>query len=120
DRYTLIPSIGLILALVASLPDASRKVAVIVGLAAASTCAVLTVRQLPFWKDEIVLWTRAIQVTQNNFAAENRLGRAYFTTERYAESVPHFREVNRIQPRYEEAYVNLAVALARAGMGDQV
>ena len=55
------------------------------GLSASSSCLpwLATYRQLGYWQDNVTLWSHAIDVTSNNFLAENNLGKALLTKENW-------------------------------------
>jgi len=69
------------------------------------------------------LWTHAIHVTQNNFLAENNLGKALLSEGRVAEGVSHFFRAVTIYPDdpvgnmnigiYEQQQGNLSDAIER-------
>jgi protein O-mannosyl-transferase len=72
DRYTYLPSIGLLIALVWGLADLvpghamARNIVATLGLAALTAC-VLTIRTyLKQWANSLTLFEHALQVTENN------------------------------------------------------
>lgn len=118
DRYTYVPLIGLFV-LVAwggatllwtaarPFPAAAWIVpaGVLVGLSLAAR------QQLSYWKDDITLIGRAIEVTAGNVLAHNNLGNALMRERRTGEAIAHYTEALRLRPDYTLAHYNLANAL---------
>jgi protein O-mannosyl-transferase len=120
DRYTYVPSIGLLLAAVWGLADAAARrlpaaapaagaAAVLVALTAA------TVTQVERWRTPVELWTHTIAVTEDNARAQNNLGHALVKAGRPAEAEQALRESVRLEPSSAESRNNLGVALAERG-----
>ncbi|MBA4149225.1 MAG: tetratricopeptide repeat protein [Verrucomicrobia bacterium] len=138
DRYTYFPLIGIFIALVwwvagrggvvecwsggvmgansntptlhHSNPPVQRlftavAVVAIIGL------ALLSYRQIGFWRDSKTLLERALAVTQNNFLAHNNYGVALADNGKFDEAIIHYRRAIKIKPHYARAYSNLGAAL---------
>lgn len=124
DRYSYVPSIGVFIAVAWSAP---RVWASLVGeardarpLAAAAgvmvvMAALLTHRQVAYWRDSITLFERAVAVTGGNFLAHNNLGEALAAAGRREEAAPHYAEAVRLHPGYAPARNNQGRVLAEAG-----
>jgi tetratricopeptide (TPR) repeat protein len=118
DRYTYLPLIGLFIMLAWGanelLPDRPwRGQALAIGgvlLLAAS--ALLTERQVQFWRDSETLFGHAVQVTRDNYLAYNNLGFYQSGKGRTAEAMQNYRQALKINPAYEDALNNLGYALA--------
>lgn len=80
DRFTYIPSIGIIVALAWTI----RIVAV--GVIAVIACCVITIFNLPYWRDSVALFTHAVSVTNENALAYVKLGDAHLAQNRVAEA----------------------------------
>jgi len=119
DRYTYLPLIGISIMLVWGLgeliprerPWRFKALAVGGGLSLA-ICAVLTERQIRFWRNSESLFTHAVQVTRNNYLAYNNLGFYLNGQGRTAEAMENYRMSLKINPAYEDALNNLGYALA--------
>jgi len=125
DRYSYVPSLGIFVVIIWGTSDLLARIRDTHPAAmrrwswgpAAAACglmlilAVLAYRQVQFWKDDITVWERAVEVTPPNFFSEYNLARAYDTQHRYDEALVHNRACIRIDPNREEAYNNLAVLL---------
>lgn len=121
DRYTYLPSVGLLVALVWLGHEFATRFRVKSGaLALVSTglavaCAGLTWRQTGFWRNTETLFTRAVAVTKDNYLAYNNLGFYFAKHGRSAEAITHYQASVRLKPDYEEALNNLGHALAEQG-----
>ncbi len=120
DRYTYIPIIGIQIATLWTLRDiataASIRRAFAVGAGAILfTCAIATWTTQAAWKNSFTLFTRAVQVTQENYLAWNNLGTWYSEQKLFAESIPCYRESIAIRADYAIAHNNLGHALAETG-----
>jgi protein O-mannosyl-transferase len=120
DRYTYIPSIGVVIAVVFGLMEAvrSRKLQQVLmgaGIIAAMSCIAITRYQIGFWKDDVSVWSRAIEVTQNNFSAHYRLARALGRHGNVDAAIPEYNRAVEIKPDFAEGHCSLGKALALAG-----
>ena len=128
DRYAYLPFVGLFIMvcwLVAELGCAKLHLSPVL-LPAASVVVLLALalvsyRQVGFWSDHITLWTHVLEVTNNNWVAENNLGTALLKTGRMEEAIPHFRAAAALDPTdpnstmnigtYEQMHGNLPAAI---------
>jgi tetratricopeptide (TPR) repeat protein len=115
DRWTYLPHIGLIIALVWSVrdlvratPRTQRALAVVVVVAFAS----VTVANLPHWRASIPLFIHTLQVSPNNFMAHTNLGDAYLKKSELDAAEPHLEAAVELAPAYPEALNNLGVLYA--------
>jgi Tfp pilus assembly protein PilF len=123
DRFTYVPLIGIFVVVawvagdvVARWPPAKWWIsaAAVVALIA---CTAGTLQQVQYWKDGVTLWTRAIDVTPPDQAAQQRyeLGAELYRQHRPADAIPHLMEAIRIQPSYTGAHAELGDALNAVG-----
>jgi protein O-mannosyl-transferase len=136
DRYVYLPLIGVFVAVVwgaAGIFDThgknwlrDRKLAepAFLGATAAVFCVLgfLTVRQIATWRSSNDLWAHALQVTDDNYLAEDYMGsalleQAYETNgQRYSdEATVHFRNAARINPHDAISHLNLGADLHEHG-----
>jgi protein O-mannosyl-transferase len=119
DRYTYIPYIGLFTAVVWGVADATKSAALhrrwIITTAAIvlAVLSLISARQLRFWRSSYDLWTRTLQVTVNNFVAEENLGNSLRDLGRDDEALPHFLNAEQIQPDVAAARLILGESLLR-------
>ena len=140
DRYAYLPQIGVAWALVwgaaelfsagpggraaARRPPAARlrraaRLALGARLAAAGIAllalAWLTHQQLRYWRSDIELWQRAVEVAGSNYYAETELAIELGVVGRVAESLPHFARALALNPRWSRAQANCGFALFLTG-----
>ncbi len=125
DRYTYLPTVGLAIMLSWGTADLlkrfprARTVVAVSALAVCSACMVLTWLQLRYWAGTESLFRHAVDVTADNYVAQNNLADYYLSKLRNDEARAHVIEALRVQPNYAEAHVNLATILRRAGKMDE-
>jgi tetratricopeptide (TPR) repeat protein len=121
DRYSYIPSIGILMILVWGTCQMTREwhyQGIILGTTGgvlALACIVLTRHQIGYWKDDVSVWRRAVAVTENNYEAHNQLGSAFYSQGRMAEAICEFQEVVRLNPGFAGAYNSLGRSFAAMG-----
>jgi len=129
DRYAYLSFIGLFIMACWAVADwademqlspAPLRVACVAILA---VLAIISHRQIGFWNDHITLWTHTLEVTHDNWVAENNLGTALLKAARPEEAIPHFRAAVALYPAdpnsnlnigtYEQMHGNLPAAIER-------
>ncbi len=83
------------------------------GLAAG--LALLTVFQIPVWKDSQTLWTHAIQGSPQSILAHNNLARAYVESGDVDRALTEFNRAVEIRPDYAHGHYNLGLLLMQQG-----
>ena len=104
DRYAYLSFIGLFVMVCWGLRDwaASRQVparwlagaAALLLLALAATAR----HQIGYWQDNLTLWAHTLEITHNNWLAENNYGAALLGENRSEEAIAHFRASAAIFP----------------------
>jgi tetratricopeptide (TPR) repeat protein len=118
DRYVYTPLIGMFVLLVWWVADHSaawpRRAEILGGTVAMVLIffAGLTWRQTGYWKDSFTVFNHALEVTPENFIAENNLGEAYVQTGRPDLAYDHFLRATQQKPRFGLAHYNLGIVLA--------
>jgi tetratricopeptide (TPR) repeat protein len=116
DRFTYVPYIGLFIMIAWGLPELlskwpQRKIALGLSMIIALTIlGICTHRQVSFWNNSFTLFSRAIEVTQNNYVAYNGRGIVYNSISRFQDAIEDYKRAVRINPDYSEAYYNLGIA----------
>jgi len=85
------------------------------GIAAALLllcCALVTLRQVQYWRNSETLFAHAVQVTKNNYLAYNNLGFYQSAAGKTSEAMENYRMALKINPSYEDALNNMGYALA--------
>jgi tetratricopeptide (TPR) repeat protein len=132
DRYTYIPHIGLLIAIVWS-ADAlmerwrvANSVRRLVAVGCVGLLTVDTIIQVGYWKDAESIWVRTIEVTDRNDFAHSTLGqyclRKYYATHKseYLErALKHAREAEQLRPRWIDYEHQLGVMLLHKGKPEE-
>jgi Tfp pilus assembly protein PilF len=121
DRYAYIPFLGLFILLVWLIADLARNskgarpvlACVVVVVLAAYSC--LGYRQAGYWKNNITLFSHALEVTPDNEVAETSLGAAYIEIGRPELALPHLITAVRLDPHSAKAHYWLANTLQVEG-----
>ncbi|HVX12433.1 MAG TPA: tetratricopeptide repeat protein [Pirellulales bacterium] len=117
DRYTYLPLIGIFVVVVWGLGElmqkgwASRNLMLTLGLAAFVSFSACTWVQIGYWRDDIVLWQHAIEITEPNLLAYEHLSEAWLRRGQSAEALPYLEEITRRAPHFTAGHVNLGLAL---------
>jgi tetratricopeptide (TPR) repeat protein len=120
DRYTYLPSLGILLAVVWGVADRSmprgwpHRLALgmaFLGLAASATASR---RQISYWRDTKTLYRHALAVTPDNATAECTLGVALLEADSLSAAIGHLERALVLQPGWVYAEANLGVALLNA------
>jgi tetratricopeptide (TPR) repeat protein len=118
DRYTLLPQLGLILAIGLLLDRILiarniRRVAAIIMSVVIAALMILTFRQVSYWQDSKTLFYQNLEVVGENDLAHFNLGTAYFQNNQLQLAVTHFLAAARINPADATTYNNMGMAYAR-------
>jgi lipoprotein NlpI len=114
DRYTYIPSIGLLFVVAWGADDLFGKWKykhIVLGLSAFASITILTVLtwfQVGYWRDSFSLFDHAVKVTKENDVAYNNRGTIYYEKGEYDMAIADYNKAIEISPRYIEAYYNRA------------
>jgi tetratricopeptide (TPR) repeat protein len=108
-----VPLIGLLIAVVWTIPD--RPVVRGVTVAVLAAWALLTWRQCEVWRDGLTLFQHAVAVTDGNFVAHDNLGVELDRRGRADEALAEYREALRIRPSDRNASENFAQASFASG-----
>jgi len=124
DRFSYLPALGLLLAIVWGVADgvsavlAPRPAAWLLAgalLLALAGETVATRRQIPVWRNDVSLWRHALAVTRENYFAEVNLGAGWLLAGQPAAALQHFREATRLAPQALEAQAGYGEALRQIG-----
>src|ERR1700690_2683903 len=121
DRYAYIPLIGIFVMAVwgaADLADnrqfsfrsRTKTAAIVLAIFVLFTCD-----QIRYWRSSIELWSHAVDVTKDNFFAEENLSVALLASDRSKEALPHLQNAVRIRPSDLGGHLNLAGVLMLGG-----
>ena len=120
DRYAYLPFIGLFIMAVWTAADWLERRHVVLGWQVAASVAVLlslaitSRRQLNYWSDNTVFWSRIVEVeakalaaNPNNWVAQDVLGHAFLNLGEVEAAIPHFREAATLNPSDPDSNVNV-------------
>ena len=120
DRYAYIPTIGIFVLLVWGFNDWASKRTWIsnqlkpIAFAVLTFLAVLTFRQIGYWRSSEELWTHTLQITEDNFIANDMLG-SLLLQERRPEALQYFEAAARIAPWDPASHRAVGAALQDRG-----
>jgi len=125
DRYTYIPLIGIFVMAAWGVPELTKMArlkaagsgvaAVIVIL----SLAVVSWKQVSYWRDNLTLFGHAIEITDRNHLAHNNLGLAFLERGELDTAAMHFRKAAAYNPTQAEAYNNLGMVFMKQGRTDE-
>jgi tetratricopeptide (TPR) repeat protein len=129
DRYAYLPFIGLFIMICWGVPDLVARSNVPRACLVAASCSVLVVlgvvahRQLGYWSDNVMLWSRVSQVIGPNLISEERTGDELMKRGESEAAVEHLRRAVAIKPTdadsnfalgvYEQKHGQLSEAIQR-------
>ena len=120
DRYAYIPTIGIFVLLVwgfkdwaSSRPGISKSLKPIAFVVLAYL-AVLTFRQIGYWRSSEELWTHTLQITEDNYIANDMLG-SLLVQERRPDALQYFEAAARIAPWDPDSHQAVGAALQDRG-----
>jgi tetratricopeptide (TPR) repeat protein len=125
DRYTLLPTLGLSVAVVwlsadlAKVGPFPKAAAAISGAGLTLFLVAATRAQVTTWRDGTTLFTHALSVTRDNWHIEHEYGVLLLNARRNDQAETHLREALRLQPNHVLAHYNLAGILFRRGQADR-
>jgi tetratricopeptide (TPR) repeat protein len=121
DRYTYVPSLGLIVALVwtaaelaerAGVPRGARATAVVLVVVGAGVASWV---QSGHWRDSRALFSRMVAVEPDSYVGLVNLGSAELGAGNVAAAVGHLRRAAAVRPGLAQAHSSLGGALRRQG-----
>ena len=122
DRFSYIPYVGLFIMVAWGLAEFLSKWAygkVVLGASMVVVLAALGIsahRQVGFWNNSITLFSRTLEVTEDNPLACYNLGSAYDAAGRHREAVEAYKGGIRAKADYFDAWYNLGNAYAKLGL----
>ena len=120
DRYAYIPTIGIFVLVVWGFNDWASSTHGISGwlkpiaVVVLAFLAILTFRQIGYWRSSEELWTHTLQVTEDNFIADDMLG-SVLVQERRPEALQYFEAAARIAPWDPDSHQAVGAALQDRG-----
>jgi Flp pilus assembly protein TadD len=121
DRYAYIPLIGVFVMIVWSAADAVERAKlpqvwkIVPAAFVLMSLAVVAHRQTGYWRSNLDLWGHTLEVTKNNFVAEDQFGAALVQLGRTDEAFRHFVRAARLAPADPISHMNIGFYLYQQG-----
>jgi protein O-mannosyl-transferase len=121
DRFALVPSLGVALAVAVGLAAAGRwrRVAFVAAGAVGLVYAVAVPLEARAWQRELTLWRHAVDVQPEAALAQSNLGIALLRAHAPAEALVHLEAARRISGGGPATSMQLALALEALGRYDE-
>lgn len=125
DRYTYVPSIGILIALAWGLTAWAGKITwrrrslVAASLAAVLVLPVATRLQLRHWENSVTLFRHALEVTPPNVVAHLNLAEGLRAAGQLDEAVLHYQAALTLEPTRAEAHAGMGTILMNLGRLDE-
>ncbi|MBI5246046.1 MAG: tetratricopeptide repeat protein [Elusimicrobia bacterium] len=113
DRYSYLACLPFAVLFGLGLDRLKKQTSLAVLYGAALALSVATIRQSSFWKDDVSLWSRAVEIQPDAYLPNSNLSVALLVAGRGAAAVPFLEAAMRLEPRDAEARVNLASIVAQ-------
>jgi|SRR5579862_1059146 len=125
DRYTYVPLVGILVAVVWGIADlsSSRRIAPI----AVTSTACLAIAaygaacyaEVSYWQNSVTLWQHAIDVMPENYVAYGALAAIRADEGKPAAALDLFQKAVQADPNYPNAHLDLGYQLMQAGRVDE-
>jgi tetratricopeptide (TPR) repeat protein len=125
DRYTYLPQIGFVLAIVWGIKELTASwhwrrpllAATSFGLIAALTAGAW--QQTSYWRTDESLWEHAIACTSGNYTAHNNLGYVLAAQGLNTEAVKQYQQALELNPNFSDCANNLGTVYLHQGQLDK-
>lgn len=120
DRYAYMPAIGIFVFLVLGFKDWASATPSIssslkpIAFVVLAYLAVLTFRQIGYWRSSEELWTHTLQITEDNYIANDMLG-SLLVQEQRPDALQYFEAAARIAPWDPDSHEAVGAALQDRG-----
>ncbi|MGH7369800.1 MAG: tetratricopeptide repeat protein [Candidatus Methylomirabilaceae bacterium] len=123
EHFLYLPSVGfcLMVSLLVERALATRAAPAVVGLVSVVLVllGIRTVLRNRDWKDELTLWTKAVQVAPHSYWGHQRLGDAHKALGRYEEAIREYETVQALTPGYATEYIAIGDSRRRLGQYEE-
>jgi len=113
DRYAYLSFVGLFIMVCWGAADWFQQVRWSPNILRAGSVAVLlvlsavTYRQIGYWRDSMTLWSHALQVTNDNWVADDKTGELLIAQGKVEEAMPYFYRAVALAP--DDPFTNLTI-----------
>ena len=125
DRYTYVPLVGMFIFLTWGMDALTQHwqrqtlILSVFGSAAIIACAVLTHKQVAWWKNSETLFRHAALVTGDNYKAHALLADALSREKRFPEAAGQLQEAIRLAPNIPDLHYHLGTTFEDGGRMDE-
>ncbi len=125
DRYSYFPLVGIFIVIAFTVQDGIRRFQlrpIIPAVGAAlvlAGCVLLTEKQLSYWRDDVTLFSHAVNVTKDNEPAHLCLGLSYEAIGQNADALKEYRIGLKLNPSRIKTYNYIAAMLADFGQTNE-
>ena len=125
DRFSYLPQIGLLIAVVWGLADLldrfriNRVVGPFLVMAASTGFSLVTIDQVQTWRNSYRLFEQAVSVTDDNYFAHQSFGAVLAKRGDLQAAESHLREALRLNPTFVATHITLADVLVSSFEGDR-
>jgi tetratricopeptide (TPR) repeat protein len=119
DRYTYIPLIGVFVGLVWTVADLfkSRREGIALltttGVLIIVACALVTRRQVGYWRNDLTLFGHALEVTSGSAVAHSIFAQELAAEGKYDLAKEHFQTALKADPNYIDGQYNFVLVLEK-------
>ncbi len=121
DRYTYLPQIGLLVALVWMFAEFCERITLprplrtVLAIALVAVCSFLTIRQVDHWHNTLTLAQHSTRVTAGNYIAHAQLAMALTLDNQLTEALAECRKALELRPTFAEAHNTMGTIRLREG-----
>jgi protein O-mannosyl-transferase len=126
DRYTYIPFVGLFIiaawglnAISNRLKDRKKALVPIMAIAILLFLSAITWQQVRYWKNDITLFTHALDVTKNNVVAHRKLCDVFEKNNRFDDALVQYQEVSKFYPLNDTVQFKIGYYLSQKGENEE-
>jgi len=123
DRYAYLPGIGIFLILVWGCADIVQahfrtyRVSAVIAIAALAALSCMTFRQIVYWETPEILWAHTLEITKDNFIANDIMGHLLLSEGR-PEAVTYFEAAAKSAPLpYYRAHLRIILGMTYSELG---
>jgi len=105
---------------ISSRSDRWKQAVIVCAALMLCLCAWRANHQVGYWQNSGALFTRTLEVTEDNVLAQNNLGYYFYKQGRPDEALKHYVEAVRISPQYNTAWENIFSVMADERLDQKV
>lgn len=119
DRYSYIPQVGLLIAVVWSigLLSSQKTKPVLVAVTVIAMCVMswMTIQYVRYWVDGVALFTRCAEIYPQSFKLNASAGLALYRNEKMEEAIGYYQAALRVDPHSDNILILIGEAYSKQG-----